>query len=175
MVYRNDVDALEARYRALEAELAETKRARDAVAQLLAEARARALDGSRLIDLSLRGPARRRRQRSLFAGLAMLLALAGVGIGYRLAADRRADRIAHHALDRYSQLADQVCACRDAACALKISNEIAAWGNELEHERTFPTPPSAAFMERAMAITDRLAPCLVKAMSHESGGAAAVQ
>ena len=174
MVYRNDVDALEARYRALEAELAEKKQARDAAAQLLAEARARALDSSRLIDLSLRGPARRRRQRALFAGLAMLLALASVGIGYRLAAHRRADRIAH-ALDRYSQLADQVCACRDAACARKVTNDIATWGNEVQREQTFPTPPSAAFMERAMAITDRLAPCLVKAMSHESGDPALVQ
>ena len=42
MSYRNDLDALAARHDALEAEVAETTRERDRVADLLADAKARA-------------------------------------------------------------------------------------------------------------------------------------
>ncbi len=79
MVYRNDVDALAARHRELEAELQRRIRERDDVAHMLAEARDRDAEERRVADLLADGPRRRRRRRWRIAVIA--LALVGIAIG----------------------------------------------------------------------------------------------
>jgi hypothetical protein len=162
MVYRNGIDALEARYRALEKDLAERTRERDEAARLLAEARERAHRDSVQADITSGGPERRRRHRIVFASILALLALIGAGIGYRAAKHHtRRDEV----LTRYAQFTDQICACSDAMCARDAISEFSKWAQDLQRDDEMTRELDRDAMKRAEAITDRLSPCITRVMS----------
>ncbi|HEY0484595.1 MAG TPA: hypothetical protein VGD37_44050 [Kofleriaceae bacterium] len=163
MVYRSDIEALEARYRALDAELAERTRARDEAAQLLAEARARARDDVRMADLAAGGPARRRRWRRS-AAMAVLAALVVMGIvGQRTASHQRAAGV-QRMLDRYGELADKICACADRACVDKVTEELTSWAAQLSHDHLSARLDEPT-LHRATEVARRMSDCMIKASS----------
>src|SRR5688572_4631261 len=166
MVYRDDVEALEARHAALEAEVAERARARDEAARLLAEARAHREAERQLADLASGGPTRRRRRRILIAAVVGALALVGVGVAYRLARSER-DHF-EQAIAQFSRFADQMCSCSNDACTRQVSDAMAKWGSEMAKDREAQAEIDDAQKERALAIARKMGECMAKATSDES-------
>ena len=163
MVYRNDVEALEARYRVLEAELAEKRIARDEAASLLADARARAEHERAVIDLATHGP--RRYGYGVILAVMMLAALVGVSAAYHHAAHRR-DRMAKM-LDDFSELTDRMCACRDAACVRRVTDDMASWA-QAQARGDMSSKPDAALTQKAQEIAERLSSCMTAAMGNDA-------
>jgi hypothetical protein len=161
MAYRDDVAALEIRHAALEEEVAERARARDEVAQMLAEARARDEMSRRLADLAVGGPARRRRHRILIAAALSALVLLGVGVGYRLAQPAH-DHTAE-VFSRFALYADQICSCTDAACAQQVSDAMARWAESLPLAlKQRPPDLTEAQKKQMMEIATRMTSCMTK-------------
>src|SRR5215471_3102514 len=125
MVYRDDVAALEARHRALEAELAERTRERDAVACLLAEAKAREEHENRLLAETMAGATRRRRQH-VAIGAAIAAAVMVVGGAEYRASHRSDDRMAE-LVARYAMFTDEICRCADVACTMRTTEKMTVW------------------------------------------------
>ena len=169
MIYRNDVEALEARYRALEAELALRTQARDEAARMLAEARARADREAELADIvSGRRAHRRRRQRTIL-GVFTLLTLLGIQLGYRLATYDGTCRV-EQMLQRYAEFADQTCICMNSACVQHVTGEMSKWAAEMVRED--PSPKiDEDLIKRATAIGERMAKCMTRAMTTETSAA----
>jgi hypothetical protein len=176
MAYRNDLDALEARYQALEDELAGRTRARDEVAHMLAEARARAQHEAVLADLAAGGPARRRRERATLAAVVTAAALIVGGLGYWKSLPSFDDRM-ETVLHEMSELTDEVCACRDRACADAAVEHLQRWSEQKAREWTpqdvHKINPEA--MTRAMALSRRLGACLQAAMANGANAQQAPQ
>jgi hypothetical protein len=169
MIYRNDVEALEARHRALETEVAERIRARDEVAHMLADARGRAQHEAAMIDHVV-GRRRGRRRMWFACAMAVLIAI-GCGIGYGLARSSGPDR-EQQMLDRYEGLVDDVCGCADEACAQKAMAEMAAWAQRVMEKgspRKFDDKP--ADVERMKQLADRFTGCMMR-LTHPGAGAA---
>src|SRR5689334_7425133 len=79
--YRDELAALEARYAALEAEVADRERARDEAARMLAEAKARARNEEIVADVLSGGPERRRRRNlTIVAAVVGVVAIAFGGV-----------------------------------------------------------------------------------------------
>jgi hypothetical protein len=167
MVYRNDIEALEARHRALEAELADRTRARDEVAHMLAEARARACDDLARFDLTMRSRAWRCRPCAAFAAVLAVLAMLGMAAESRRAKHEPNDRIVW-ALDQFSAFADQACACSDMECVRGVSDGLSRWGASMAREASWPAAPDDAMTRRAQQITQRLSACMTKAMASDA-------
>lgn len=62
---------------------------------------------------------------------------------------------------------DQMCACKDAACAEKITNEMTTWGQAMakKYEGKDEGKPSEAQTKAIEAATTRLAECMTKLMA----------
>lgn len=165
MAYRGDVEALEARVAALTADLAERVRERDETARMLEEARARAHADAVIADLESGGPARRRRKRlriaAMSAGIAMLV---GGLLAYR-ARSHRVDRF-EAAMHTFEQFTDEMCQCKDSACAQHISDDMTRWATAMEKEWKPPPKLDEMQTKRATAVGQRMAECMVKAMNH---------
>jgi hypothetical protein len=159
MAYRNDLEALQARHVALAAEVAERTRARDEVAQLLAEARAQDEAERRRADIAAGGPARRRRHRILIAAAATALAMVAGSIGYGIA-HRKHDRLAE-AIDRLAEFTDEMCACPDTACTKKVSDEMSEWSMRMAKQFK-PVTIDESSQTRVNAIVKRMSSCMVK-------------
>ena len=163
MAYRDDVLALEARLAALTADVAERERERDEAARMLHEARARAHADAYLADLAAGGPARRRRKRvriaAMIAGLVMIV---GGLFAYHLRAQR--DHRFDDAMQTFAALTDEMCECRDNACATRVTDEMTRWGTTLAKD--WPQPKlDATQMKRANDMAMHLAKCMQQAMS----------
>jgi hypothetical protein len=163
MAYRSDVDALEARFQALEADLAERTLERDEAARMLAEARTRAMHEAELADLAAGGPARRRRQRTLIAGMVTVAAMVIGAVGYQRARPRLRDGMEAVIL-RFSQLSDEMCACRDRGCAIAVTDEMTRWAQDQASRIGPPGSIDKRFTERATEIARRFASCGQRAM-----------
>jgi hypothetical protein len=161
MVYRSDVEALEARVRAAEADLAKRTRARDELAHLLAEARERANQERVQIDAAMGGPARRRLYALLAGGILMLAVIAGAVLHRRYARGNEMAETIH----RYSRFADDMCQCRDATCAQHNLDEMTKWATTAVRDRPPPPKIDEASVKRMEKIARRLAECTMKAMA----------
>lgn len=163
MAYRDDVSALEARLAALSADVAVRVRERDEAARMLDEARARANAEAYLADLDAGGPARRRRKRiriaAMIAGLAMIVG--GLfAVHLRPQRDHRFDDAMH----TFERLTNDMCQCRDNACAMRVSDDMTRWGTQLAKE--WPQPKlDETQTKRANDMAMRLATCMQHAMS----------
>ena len=166
MVYRDDVEALEARHRALEADLAERMRERDDVARLLAEAKQRAAYESRLMAEALAGATRRKRQRTLIAG-AIATAAGIIGAAEYRATHRGADRTAE-LVARYAMFADEICRCADMACTTRTTDKMTAWAAELAREDPLPAKIDEASMKRMTELAERFTRCMTAALRTEA-------
>lgn len=154
MAYRNDLEALEARHAALEAEIAERTRERDDAARLLAEARERerAMQTEIVID-----PARRRRQGiAISAGVLASIGIA-IGIAYVAKQSRAEARFAamYEQLERFTS---ESCACEDSACVEDVQNRMAQWGAQLS--ATTDEQPGAKNTKRFFDLVERMSACV---------------
>jgi hypothetical protein len=158
MAYRNDLEALEARYRALDSELTERARERDEVKQMLDEARDYA-------DWVERRPERRARHRrvaiSVFATAAIVIA----GLGYVMVSGHRA-REFDEIFDKFSGFADEMCACTTKACADGVDTEITRWAETLPKQEKSTEMPSSEDVKRFAVVSERYSKCLVKLQSN---------
>ncbi|HTL34445.1 MAG TPA: hypothetical protein VL326_15060, partial [Kofleriaceae bacterium] len=68
------------------------------------------------------------------------------------------------ALKKMGELADKMCACKDAKCAQDVSDEMTKWGQEMSKEMKDPPKMSEADTEKAQAIGMRMGECMTKAM-----------
>ena len=163
MAYRDDVSALEARLAALSADVAVRVRERDEAARMLDEARARANAEAYLADLDAGGPGRRRRKRAriamMIAGLAMI---AGGLFAYHLRPQR--DHRFEDAMEKFAQFTDDMCQCRDNACATRVGDDMTRWGTAMSKE--WPQPKlDEAQTKRANDMAMRFATCWQHALS----------
>jgi hypothetical protein len=69
------------------------------------------------------------------------------------------------AIEKLGEFADDMCACKDRACADTVSQDMTRWSTELskDHEDLKPTPEE---MEEATRVSERLSKCMVAAMSY---------
>lgn len=163
MAYRDDVEALEARFAALSADLAARERERDEVARLLEEARGRAHAEAYIADLESGGPVRRRRKRvriaAMTAGLAMLV---GGLLAYR---GQRTDHRFDEAIRGFERFTGEMCQCKDSACAIRVSDDLTRWGTAIQKDWEPAPKLDEAQMKRATALGTRLADCMTRAMA----------
>ena len=66
---------------------------------------------------------------------------------------------------KLSKLKDEMCACKDKACAEKVSKEMSDWA-----EKASKTKASKEQEEEAMKIALEMASCQAKAMGAEGAG-----
>jgi len=151
MAYRNDLQALEARFHALDTELTERVRERDEVKQMLDEARNYA-------DWIERGPERRARKRRIAISVFATAALVIAGVGYSMFSHRT--RKFDEALAKFSVLSDEMCACKTKACGEGVNAAIARWVDTLD--KNDKDTPSADDIKRFAPVTERYADCLTK-------------
>jgi hypothetical protein len=163
MAYRNDVDALEARLAALQGDVKETTKARDEVAQLLAEARARAAAEGLAADWAAGGPQRRRRRRIWIAVALATLAVMSTLVTSRLL--RHKEDSFTKVMAQFSVFSDQMCACRDKACVDKVTDEMTRWSQEMAKQDQAPPHMSEEQIKAATEIGERMGKCMQSAMS----------
>ena len=67
------------------------------------------------------------------------------------------------AIARLGEFADDMCACKDRACADQVSQDMTRWSTEMsrDHDELKPTEEE---MEEATKVTERLSKCMVTAM-----------
>ncbi len=176
MAYRSDLEALEARHAALEAEVAERVRARDEAARMLGEARAKQREEALAADWAAGGPAQRRRRGMVIAlsiGAAALLC--GVLLHHAMRPSPREVRL-EAAIRKIDQFTDQMCACKDKACAEKVNDAMTRWGQEVAHEEpSFVDRIDEKTQARISDIVKRLSDCMTKAFTVEPVGEAQVE
>jgi hypothetical protein len=159
MAYRSDVDALEARHRALEAELAQRVRERDDVARMLAEARAQECAEHARIDAVMGGPMRRRRAALLVAVALLLITVAGA-MTYRKTCVRSHDM--RDFIERFQMFSDEVCRCRDTACTQRTIDVMTAWSTEIARQRPVPLPVDDASSQHMQRIAEQFSRCMTR-------------
>ncbi len=77
---------------------------------------------------------------------------------------------AKEAMTKMTAYADQMCACKDTACATKVSDEMTAWSKEMASSGTSAPKMSEEDTKKATEIGMRMAECMQTAMG---AGAAA--
>jgi hypothetical protein len=167
MVYRNDVDALEARLASVQAELDAKTRARDEAAALLTEARAHAEADRVAADWAMGGPRRRRNNRLLVAIIAAMALTGGIAAFLR---------IGHHGpssfqktMVEFERFTDEMCGCKDKQCAEHVSDEMTRWAQEMAKQDAAEVRElTSDQMKQAQAIGERMAGCMTKAMMPEA-------
>jgi hypothetical protein len=167
--YRDDLAALEARYAALEAEVADRERARDEAARMLAEAKARARNEEIAADVRAGGPERRRQRYYMIGTMAAMLAV-GIGAAYHLATRKptREQRM-EAALKKFEGFVDDACACKDKACTDDVQSRLMRWSEEMARTDDFTRePPSHEVVEKATKLGTRYADCLTKIVTRDA-------
>ncbi len=158
MAYRNDLDALEARHAALEAEVAEGIRARDEAAHLLAEARARE-DANAEADVE---PARR--------GPSLLAIAFGIGVvaligGLTRCGTEGTKTEGEDIVQTFERFATTMCACQTPVCAQQVSSEVTAWGQLTANGRPqLVDHADPRTQQHIIQIAHRLSRCMQRAM-----------
>jgi hypothetical protein len=64
---------------------------------------------------------------------------------------------------------DQMCACKDSACAKRVSDDMTTWSVEMSKQQQDPPKMSEAEQKRAMEIGTTMGECMQKAMSADDG------
>lgn len=164
MAYRNDVDALEARHRALEAELADRVRERDDVARMLADARARVADEQARAAV-VPAPARSHPGAMLAGAVLALIAIVGV-VEYRK--DHRRSSRVHETLVRFEAWADEICRCQDSACTQRTIDAMTAWSAGRAAERQISMPVDDAILTQFQVISERFSRCMMRIAAQTS-------
>ena len=168
MAYRNDVDALEARLAALQGDVQETTKARDEVAQLLTEARARAAAEGLAADWAAGGPQRRRRRTIWIAVTLATFATLSALVTVRLL--RPKEDPFKQVMAQFTVYSDHMCACRDKACVDKVTDEMTRWSQEMAKEDPKPPHMSEDQIKAATAIGERMGTCMQSAMAADKPG-----
>ena len=163
--YRNDLEALEARHAALEAEVADKVRRRDEAARMLEEARARQRAATIAADMAAGGPARRQRQMVavVLGSIAFLVALGAVMRVIHHGDDRarRMERV----MSQFERYTDEVCACKDKDCAMAVTDRMSKWAAEIAKDMSpDDAKPDPSAMERMTKLGQRMSDCMTKAM-----------
>ena len=161
MAYRNDLEALEARHAALEAEIAERTHERDEAARLLAEARERerAMQTEIVVD-----PSPRRRQQ-MIAIAAGVLAVIGIVVGIAHLAKQSREEARFAALyEQFERFANEVCACDDAACIDAVQQRVTQWSAQLDPDGSADSKHAYRFLQ----VAERMSRCIddVRARHH---------
>jgi hypothetical protein len=164
--YRSDLEALEARHAALEAEVTDRVRQRDEAARMLHEARARQRDADVAADYADGGPARRRRRTLVLicAGLAVVAGFITMGRVSSRGNDR--DAFYRRVMVQFEKFADEACECKDSACITALNDRMMKWGNEITRDLEPEQPKlDEAMMKKAQALSERMSNCMTKAMT----------
>lgn len=66
------------------------------------------------------------------------------------------------------QLSDEMCKCKDAACARRVSDELSKWRSETS-QASEGTILSQSDTDQLMPIAQRIAACMSNAMTKDSG------
>jgi len=152
MAYRRDLDALEARHAALDAEVAAKRRERDQVGEMLHDAHEKERAAIVQADIDAGGPEwRRRRVIHIVIGV---LAVVVLGLGLVRLFVIRSPAKAGSALSTFEQLTDEICACKTSSCAADVNDRI----NKEPSIRGF-TAKSARQSARFEALVERSAAC----------------
>jgi hypothetical protein len=171
MAYRSDLEALEARHAALEAEVAERTRQRDEIARMVDEARSREHHANIARDWAAGGPARRRRRNiniGVAVGVVMVLGLGVVRLATRPSARER--RI-ETAIKKFEYFTDQICACKDKTCAERVTADITKWSEEMTRsykDDWAKDPPDYDATKRMEKIATRFSECMTKVYQLET-------
>jgi hypothetical protein len=164
--YRSDLEALEARHAALEAEVTDRVRQRDEAARMLHEARARQRDADLAADYAAGGPDRRRRRTFtlICAGLAVVVGF--IAMGRVSSRTNGRDAFYRRVMVQFEKFADEACECKDSACVTAMTERMTKWGSEITREMEPDQPKlDEAMMQKAQALSARMAACMTKAMT----------
>jgi hypothetical protein len=164
--YRSNLEALEARHAALEAEVADRVQQRDEAARMLDEARSRQRDADVAADLASGGPDRRRRRSFVlvFAGLAIVAAFIGMARVRSTSIER--ERFYARVMLQFEKHTTDACACKDTACITALNDRMTAWGNDVMREMdNQPLFFDEQKLKRSQELGERLASCMTKAMT----------
>jgi hypothetical protein len=157
MPYRSDLDALEARYEALNAEVQDRTRERDEVAAMVSEARARH-------DAAMYERNRRQRRRDRHVALSVIatttVVVAGI-VAAGLAKSHSRDRHHERVLAEFTEFVDRTCACTDRACGEKVADDMNKWAMTMA-SKPDTEMPSASIMHRYEEVTKRYADCMTR-------------
>jgi hypothetical protein len=167
MVFRNDVEALRSRVRALDAEVIERTRERNEVTQMLQEAQGRGLDPAAPCDLVPRGRPRPRRELARLAVVIFVLALSGSALGDCLANHERSARNARaeRKVERFSALVDEICRCTDTACVARMSSGFATWSADLVAGDLSSSKLDPESVQRVIELRARMRTCMIAGMA----------
>lgn len=70
------------------------------------------------------------------------------------------------AIDKLTELTDEMCACSDKPCADAVVSELTQWSTDMAQQRSAADEqPTADEVKQATEVTDRLSRCMVTAMT----------
>jgi hypothetical protein len=69
------------------------------------------------------------------------------------------------AMAKMTEFKDKMCACKDMACATKVTEEMTAWGQEQSKTQKEPPKMSEADTKKFAEVTDAMGKCMQTAMS----------
>jgi uncharacterized protein Yka (UPF0111/DUF47 family) len=64
-------------------------------------------------------------------------------------------------MDRFEELGDMMCLCKDRACAEKVNETMTKWASDISKDTT-DMKPSASEMRRAEQVAKKLTDCMTK-------------
>lgn len=166
--YRSDLEALEARHAALEAEVADRVQQRDEAARMLAEARARERDAEIAADHASGGPARRKAfVVSVALGAVAFAAMVGAVSRVKSRPDAREVRMAR-VMVQFEKFTNEACACTTGECITALSERMSKWGSEVSKDADMHERPDEKTMKRAQALGERMGECMSKVMTGDA-------
>jgi hypothetical protein len=121
--------------------------------------------------------------------LTLVLALAACGGGSKKSADKPAEPLANTAptataaatpapppqtetqrvMTKFHEFADAMCACKDADCAKRVSDDMTAWSQEQAKAAKEPLKMSEDEQKQAVEIGTHMGECMQAAMGMNSG------
>lgn len=69
------------------------------------------------------------------------------------------------AIAKMTELKDKMCACQDAACAQRVSDEMTQWGQQMVRDQRDPPKMSEDDIKKASEIGEQMGRCMQKAMT----------
>lgn len=77
------------------------------------------------------------------------------------------DESARDALNKMRKFTDDMCACKDTACAQKVSDEMTKWSQEMVSSDKTPPKMTEADTKEAQEIGTRMGECMQRAMTKQ--------
>ena len=165
--YRSDLEALEARHAALEAEVNDRVRQRDEAARMLEEVRARQRAADLAADFARGEPGRRRRRTlvMMLTGLAVVAAF--IGMARVRSKENERERFYARVMVQFEKFTNDACACTTSECITALNERMSKWGSEITREMDMyePQQPDESAMKRAQELGERMGACMTKAMA----------